>query len=301
MVTKIQKICGDIGLICNRENMNYFKKTSIGIIWVWLFVFALIPILLVLFTSFLTPNSDHMVSFPATFSNYFSVFNSAYAKIFLQSISIAFLCAVICLIIGYPFAFIVARTLPRIKAFLLLLIIIPFWTSSLIRTYAIVAILKTKGVLNTVLLSLGIIHHPLHLLYSYIAVLVGSSYDLLPFMILPLYANIEKLDSSLIEAARDLGANKFTTFIRIIIPQTLPGIIAGSILVFLPAMTMFYIPVLLGGAKNILLGNLIENEFLLVNNWPRGSAISIAVILLLCLFVFVYWKKRNKKDLGSGI
>jgi spermidine/putrescine transport system permease protein len=231
--------------------------------------------------------------------SYAQLLNPAYCKIFIQSIYLALSCTVICLIIGYPFAFIIARSKNRYKSLLLLLVIIPFWTSSLIRTYAIMALLKAKGLINLALLSLGIIHQPLQMLYSYAAVLIGCVYDFLPFMILPLYANIEKLNSEYIEAARDLGANKFTTFIKIIIPLTMPGIIAGSLLVFLPSMTMFYIPVLLGGAKNILLGNLIESQFLAANNWPGGAAISIVITAMMCVFILIYRRTSNTKEQHS--
>jgi spermidine/putrescine transport system permease protein len=273
-----------------------FKKTSLGIIWLWFCIFAIVPILITFVTSILTPNISTIVEFKPTLANYLQLLNGAYVRIFLQSISLAALCTSICLIIGYPFAYIIARTKSKQQSLLLLLVIIPFWTSSLIRTYAIMILLKAKGLLNVVLIFFGMTHQPLQLLYSYAAVLIGCVYDLLPFMILPLYANIEKLDEEYIEAAQDLGANKFTTFIRIIIPLTMPGIIAGSVLVFLPAMTMFYIPVLLGGAKNILLGNLIENQFLTANNWPVGSAISMLITIIMCIFIFIYWRHAQHKN-----
>jgi spermidine/putrescine transport system permease protein len=158
------------------------------------------------------------------------------------------------------------------------------------------AILKTKGILNTILLAAGIIDQPLQILYSHTAVLIGSVYDLLPFMILPLYTSIEKLNYDYIEAAKDLGANWITTFIKVIIPLTKSGIIAGSLLVFLPAMTMFYIPVLLGGAKNLLIGNLIEYQFLTTNNWPLGTAISMVINILMIGFIVIYWFNSKEKD-----
>jgi spermidine/putrescine transport system permease protein len=161
------------------------------------------------------------------------------------------------------------------------------------------AILKAKGILNVMLLALGIIHEPLQILYSHTAVLIGSVYDLLPFMILPLYANIEKLNQEYIEAAKDLGANWCTTFVKVVIPLTMPGIIAGSVLVFLPAMTMFYIPVLLGGAKSLLIGNLIEYQFLSTTNWPLGTAISVVITLLMGIFILIYWRNSKEKDRES--
>lgn len=276
-----------------------FKQFSLGLIWLWLGIFSLIPITITFITSLLKHDINNLVIFKFTLDSYLQLFNSGFFKVIVQSFYLAISCTIICLLIGYPFAFIIARSKSRHKSLLLLLVIIPFWTSSLIRTYAIMAILKAKGLLNLALLSLGIIHQPLQMLYSYTAVLIGCVYDFLPFMILPLYANIEKLNSEYIEAARDLGANKFTTFVKIIIPLTMPGIIAGSLLVFLPSMTMFYIPVLLGGAKNILLGNLIESQFLAANNWPAGAAISIVITIMMCLFILIYWRASKTKDQQS--
>lgn len=277
--------------------MRAFKAFSVSIIWLWLGIFALIPIALVFVTSILTNDPNALVKLPITLSSYLHLFNLAYLKILIQSLMLAFSCTLLCLLLAYPFAFIIARSKSRYKNLFLLLIIIPFWTSSLIRTYAIMITLKAHGLLNSLLMTLGVIHHPLQILYSYSAVLIGTTYDLLPFMILPLYANLEKLDDTLLEAARDLGASKTTTFFKIIIPLSLPGMIAGSILVFLPAMTMFYIPVLLGGAKNMLLGNLIENQFLVASNWPGGAAISIFIILVMVMVLYKSKLRSKSFDL----
>lgn len=273
-----------------------FKKICVSLVWLWLLIFALVPATLMLITSFLTPDINNLVQFKLTLSNYIQLLNPAYLQILLQSVYLATSCTLLCLIIAYPFAFTIARSKSRHRALLLLLVIIPFWTSSLIRTYAIMAIVKAKGILSTFLLALGVIHHPLQILYSYGAVLFGCVYDLLPFMILPLYANIEKLNPELIEAAHDLGAGKLRTLIKIVLPLTMSGIVAGSIMVFLPAMTMFYIPVILGGAKNLLLGNLIENQFLSANNWPMGAAISMLITIFMCGMICIYWRTSNNKD-----
>lgn len=282
------------------KNRFSFKLASLSIIWAWLIIFALGPFVLILGTSILQHDVDHLVIAQVTASNFLQLFQPLYLNIFLRSFYLAGLCTFFCLVIAYPFAYIIARSRERFKNILLLLVIIPFWTSSMIRTYAMMAILKTKGLLNGVLLWLHIIHAPLLLLYSNTAVIIGLVYNLLPFMVLPLYANIEKLDYHLVDAARDLGANKITIFRRIIIPLTAPGIIAGVILVFLPAMTLFYIPDILGGAKSVLLGNLIENQFLFVNNWPEGSAISIALTIIMAFLLMFYRKKQHlslKQDL----
>ncbi len=273
-----------------------FQRTAVGIIWAWLILLALIPNLLVFLTSLLEPGDNELVRLSFTFNSYLTLLSPIYFKIFIHSFYIAALCTLCCLILAYPFAYSLSRT-PRYKASLLLLVIIPFWTSSLIRAYAIVALLKAKGIINSLLISLGLIHTPLQLLYTNTAVLIGLVYNLLPFMILPLYANLEKLDLRLIDAAKDLGANRFTVLFKILIPLTLPGIIGGSILVFLPAMSMFFIPDLLGGAKTILVGNLIQNQFLSARNWPVGSAVSVALTLIMTVLLFIYWRSsKNNKE-----
>lgn len=275
-----------------------FKRFSISMTWIWLALFALVPNLLVLVTSLLQQGDSELVRLELTLNNYLELFEPTYLKIFLDSVYIAGLCTFICLVIGYPFAYLIARVSNRWRGILLFLVIIPFWTSSLIRTYAIIAVIKTHGILNSVLLTLGIIQQPLHLLYTNLAALIGLVYSLLPFMILPLYANIEKLDIRLIDAARDLGANKIRLFTKIIFPLTLPGIIAGTMLVFLPAMSLFYITNLLGGAKTLLVGNLIENQFLAARNWPLGSAVSLTLTLLMGFMLMIYWRitKNNKEQ-----
>ncbi|MFZ2314238.1 MAG: ABC transporter permease subunit [Gammaproteobacteria bacterium] len=275
-----------------------FRTFSLSIVWVWLFLFALLPFCLVILASFLTHNENIFMGKPITLENYQQLGQLIYLKIFEKSFIIAGISTLLCLLLGYPFAFIIARMDGHWKSILLLLVIIPFWTSSLIRSYALIAMIKAKGILNMLLLSLGIIDQPLVLLFTNTAVIIGLVYNLLPFMILPIMTNVEKLDTNLIDAARDLGANRFTTFRRIIIPLTMPGIIAGCILVFLPAMTMFYIPDILGGAKSILLGNLIQNQFLMAQNWPMGSAVSTLLTLILSVLILIYlWSNRgNKKE-----
>jgi spermidine/putrescine transport system permease protein len=280
---------------------NNFRNLSVGLISIWLGIFALFAFLLVLFASFMTPDSNQIFTLHFTLNNYQTLFNSLYALVFVKSFYIAGLCTLFCILLGYPFAYILARKTSRWKELLLLFLIIPFWTSSLIRSYAMVAILKTKGILNTALLALGIIHQPLQLLFTNTAVIIGLVYNLLPFMILPLYANLERFDDRLVEAAKDLGANRFTTFTRVILPMSLPGIISGSILVFLPAMTLFYIPDLLGGAKSLLLGNLIENQFLLTHNWPLGAAISISLTIMMGVMILAYLATSKNKNGGDFV
>ena len=205
---------------------------------------------------------------------------------------------IICLLIGYPFAFMVSKINPKYRPFLFFLVVLPFWTNSLIRIYGMKVFLGVKGVLNTMLMDMGILSEPIRILNTEVAVIIGLVYLLLPFMILPLYSAIEKLDGRLLEAARDLGANAVQRFFRVILPLTMPGIVAGCLLVLLPAMGMFYVADLLGGAKVLLVGNVIKSEFLISRNWPFGSAISIGLTILMALLIFVYYRANkllNKK------
>lgn len=270
-----------------------FRYGILSTIIVWLGLLAFIPFLLVLVTSFLSNGTQHLIDLDVTLDNYRALIQPIYCRILWQSVKLAVAVSTICLMIGYPAAFFISQLAGRYKTLALLLVILPFWVSSLIRTYAILALLKTKGLINAVLLGLGIIHQPLQMLYTNVAVLVGCVYDLLPFMVLPLYTSIEKIDRRLLEAARDLGAGRVRLFARIVLPLTLPGIIAGTLLVFLPTMTLFYIPVLLGGAKSMLMGNLIENQFLVMHNWPGGAATSV-VLTLLMLLLLVFYRRYAK-------
>ncbi len=272
---------------------SLFKTIVISIISLWFLIFVFVPNILVFAVSFLERHENNFVTFSFTLENYQRIFTSVYFTVFAESFRLAFISMLICLLVGYPFAYRLARLKGRVKHILFMLIIIPFWTSSLIRTYAIMIVLKTNGLLNKTLLATGIISEPLELLYTGTAVTIGMVYSLLPFMILPLYASIEKLDKVYIEAAGDLGANKIQTFIKVIIPLTMPGIIAGCILVFLPSFCLFYIPDLMGGAKELLIGNLIKNQFLSARDWPFGSAVSVVLSCIMAVLLLVYYKSTK--------
>lgn len=269
----------------NRNTL--FRWSTISLVSIWLIVFALIPHLFILMNSILHVSETSTLQPLFTFKHYCTILlEPLYLKVFWRSFKLAIACTALCLMIAYPFAYSLTHVKTRYKPLLLLLIIIPFWTSSLIRTYAIISMLKAKGVLNSSLMALGLIQEPIQLLHTPIAVIIGLVYDLLPFMILPLYTSFEKLNPLYLDAARDLGANRFMILSHIILPLTLPGIFSGSLLVFLPAMSIFYIPDILGGSKSLLLGNLIQRQFL-TNHWPFGAALSVMLIgiLLLCLFL----------------
>ncbi|HHT7703390.1 TPA: spermidine/putrescine ABC transporter permease PotB [Pasteurella multocida] len=277
---------------------NTFQKSTIGVIFGWLIFFVLAPNLLVLIVSFLTRDSSNFYALPFTLENYTRLFEPLYAQVVWNSLYMSGLATLVCLIIGYPFAFLLTKINPKYRPFLLFLVVLPFWTNSLIRIYGMKIFLGVKGILNSTLMSIGLIDTPIRILNTEVAVIIGLVYLLLPFMILPLYASIEKLDYRLLEAAKDLGANAFQRFIKVIIPLTMPGIIAGCLLVLLPAMGMFYVADLLGGAKVLLVGNVIKSEFLISRNWPFGSAISIGLTILMALLIFVYYKASklmNKK------
>lgn len=276
------------------NKLSIFSKISLTLVLSWLVLFALIPNLLVLISSFLTKGSDEFFIFSFSLESYKKLFDTVYLGVFADSLQLAFITTIVTLILAYPFAYIIATSAKKYRFILLLLVIIPFWTSSLVRTYALIAILKTKGLLNALLLWIGIINEPLQIMYTQTAVFVGMVYTLLPFMILPLYASIEKIDFKLIEAARDLGASKFHIFKSIIIPLSMPGIIAGSTLVLLPALGMFFIPDILGGAKELILGSFIRNQFLLFRDWPFGSAVSI--VLLIIMFAMLALLARSQKQ-----
>ena len=279
---------------------NKFQKGTVATIFGWLLLFVLVPNLLVFVISFLTENrqSQYFVDFAFTLSAYQALFNDTYATVLWNSLYMAGIATFFCLIIGYPFAFIIAKLPEKVRPILLFLVVLPFWTNSLIRIYGIKIFLGVKGVLNEVLLAIGIINEPLRLLNSELAIIIGLVYILLPFMILPLYSSIEKIDNRLLEAAKDLGANAFQRFIRVTIPLTMPGLVSGCLLVLLPAMGMFYVADLLGGGKTPLVGNVIKSLFLNTNQFALGSAVSIALTILMALMLYVYYRANkllNKK------
>ncbi len=277
---------------------NLFKNSAIAGTALWLGVFALVPFLLICAASFMERSPTRFLEPVFSLQGYRMIFTPGFLKVFTTSVLLAAVTSAVCLVAGYPFAYILARSNPRYRNLLLLLVIIPFWTNSLIRTYALIFIIKTNGLLNALLLKLSIISKPLSMMYTDFAVLTGLVYTLMPFMILPLYASIEKLDPRYLEAARDLGAGKWRTFLHVSLPLTLPGIIAGIMLVFLPALGMFYIPDILGGAKSMLVGNFIKNQFLTSRDWPAGAAASVVLTLIMAILLIVYYfsesSSRNK-------
>jgi spermidine/putrescine transport system permease protein len=283
-----------------RRHRDYGKAWTVGPVVIWMGVLFLLPLVLVFGVSFFTRSSFGGIELPLTLENYVRFVDPLYIKILWVSCVMAFATTVLCLLLGYPFAYIIARSPAAYRNILLLLIIVPFWTNSLIRTYAWIVLLRTEGVINTLLLQWGIIEKPLQLLYNESAVLIGLVYTMLPFMVLPLYASIEKLDKSLLEAASDLGAKPWQVFRKVTLPLTAPGIMAGSLLVFIPSLGLFFIPDLMGGSKTVLIGNLIKNQFLTARDWPFGSASSIILMGLTLFFITAYiliTKDKQGKEL----
>ncbi|KIP75868.1 spermidine/putrescine ABC transporter permease [Vibrio harveyi] len=274
------------------------QNAIIALIVGWLTLFVLVPNLMIIGTSFLTRDEANLIELTFTFDNYLRLLDPLYAKVLMHSFYMAVIATLLCLVIGYPFAYIVAKMPEKWRPFMLFLVIVPFWTNSLIRTYGLKIVLGTQGVLNKSLMAMEIIDKPIRLMYTETAVMIGLVYILLPFMILPLYSAIEKLDNTYIEAAKDLGANKFQTITRVILPLTMPGIIGGCLLVLLPALGMFYISDLLGGAKNLLIGNVIKSQVLNARDWPFGAATSIALTFAMAVMLYAYYragKLLNKK------
>ncbi|EGR2180068.1 spermidine/putrescine ABC transporter permease PotB [Vibrio parahaemolyticus] len=274
------------------------QNAIITLIVGWLTLFVLVPNLMIIGTSFLTRDEANLIELTFTFDNYLRLLDPLYAKVLMHSFYMAIIATLLCLIIGYPFAYIVAKMPEKWRPFMLFLVIVPFWTNSLIRTYGLKIVLGTQGILNKSLMAMDIIDKPLRLMYTETAVMIGLVYILLPFMILPLYSAIEKLDNTYIEAAKDLGASKLQTITKVILPLTMPGIIGGCLLVLLPALGMFYISDLLGGAKNLLIGNVIKSQVLNARDWPFGAATSIALTIAMAIMLYAYYragKILNKK------
>lgn len=261
----------------------------------WLVLFFVFPLLFILLISFATRGLYGGVEYTFTIENYTRFFDPLYLKILWDSIVIAGFTTLICLVFGYPFAYIIAKSPKKYRNLLLMLVIVPFWTNSLVRTYAWIVLLRTEGVINMFLLKIGIISEPLAMLYNHGAVMVGLTYTLFPFMVLPLYASIEQLDKSYLEAASDLGAKPRQAFTKITLPLTMPGIVAGCLLTFIPTLGLFFIPDLMGGSKSLLIGNLIKNQFLTARDWPFGSAASMILMVLTLIFILIYLRVGGNK------
>ena len=285
------------------------RRFVISVPMAWLLFFFMLPFLVLLYISFVDMGADIHPFKPLwdakagvlrlKYDNYTSIFASTesgiwgqtiYVEAYLRSLAYAFCTAVLCLILGYPFAYAIARSSPAVRPALLMMVMLPFWTSFLLRVYAWKGIMADQGVLNRLLLALGLINEPLQMLYTNVSMLVGMTYVYLPFMVLPLYATLSKLDLLLLEAAYDLGASPFKAFWLVTVPLSRAGIVAGFMLVFIPAVGEFVIPSLLGGPENIMVGRVVWDEMFTSNNWPRASALAVSMIALIVVPLALYYR-----------
>ena len=304
------------GLLVKTNNSireNLWRYFIVAIPYIWLLLFFLAPFVIVFkisladpiiaqppFTPFFNQGSDGGFSIYTTFDNFLYLFqDSLYFVTYLNSVKLAFIATLFTLLIGYPIAYGIARSPQPTRNILLLLVVIPFWISFLLRVYSWMGILKTNGLINGFLLWLGVIDQPLELLYTDTAVYIGVVYSYLPYMILPLYANLVKLDIRLLEAASDLGAKKWQGFVDVTLPLSMPGIIAGCLLVFIPAIGEYVIPALLGGADTLMIGRVLFDEFFLNRDWPVASAVAIVLLLLLVLPIVYFQKKQAQETSGA--
>lgn len=282
----------------------------LGPVTLFLAIFLLLPLAIMVVYSFLAPGLYGGVEWTYYPHNYgrilgfadpeFEDFDPVYLAIFARSVSIALITVAVTLLVCYPAAFQIAALPERWKNFALFLITLPFFASLIVRLFIWVLILRPTGFINETLGALGLIDRPLDLLYTEGAVILGMVYIFVPFMFLPLYASVEKLDWTLIRASQDLGAGSFDTFRRIILPLTLPGIAAGCIIVFIPALGNFIVPAVLGGAKSLMLGNLIEQQFLAARNWPFGSALAMLVMAVVLVLLFIAVRQDRSDPAGPG-
>ncbi len=284
------------------------RRFVISVPFVWLILFFLLPFLILLYISFVDMGNDISPFKPLwdsstgllhlKYENYWSIFRAGdggaifqtlYIEAYLRSLRYALYTALLCLLIGYPFSYFIARAKPSVRPALLMMVMLPFWTSFLLRVYAWKGILADQGVLNQIFMALGFTSEPIQMLYTDISMLVGMTYVYLPFMVLPLYANLVKMDFRLLEAAYDLGASPIKAFWLVTVPLSRAGIIAGFMLVFIPSVGEFVIPSLLGGPENIMIGRVVWDEMFSSNNWPRATALAVVMIGLIVVPLAIYY------------
>jgi spermidine/putrescine transport system permease protein len=265
----------------------------------WLALFFVLPLIIILVYSFATRGPFGGVLFVFNPDNYVRVIDPIYAGILWRSVYISIISTVACLLIGYPLALYISRQNSAYRNILLALLIIPFWTNFLVRTYSWMFILRTEGLLNNTLIYLGLISEPLQILFTDTAVIIGLVYTYLPFMVLPVYVSLDKMDRNLLMAARDLGATPFQSFRKVILPLTRPGVISGSILVFVPCIGAYITPDILGGSRSMMVGNLIQMQFLSARDWPFGSALSFVLMAIVLLLLLVLARQDRKEEVQS--
>lgn len=265
--------------------------------YIFTLIFVLGPLIYMLILSFQTRGETWGVINEFTLNNYKNIFEPVYLNTFWESIKLAVICTVIIALLGYPFGYFMAKLSAKWKKRTMMLIMIPFWTSSLIRLYGWIIVFRAGGTLDTILMGMGITHAPLKLLYTYPAVVVGMVYALLQFMIFSVYSSAEKMDWSLVEASRDLGASSIKAFLTVSLKLTMPGLMSGIILTFVPSMGLFFIADILGGNKIALIGSLIQDQLMKAHNWPFAAALAVALMILTTVLLVIYRKVSGSKDL----
>ena len=269
--------------------------------YIFSILFVLGPLLYMIALSFATNHEGLGVTFRFTLENFRKMADPVYVGTFVQSFQVAIMTTILVVVIGYPFGYFMAKQSKRGKRLLMFLIMVPFWTSSLLRMYGWIIVLQAKGIVNTVLIRLGLIRVPIKILYSYPAVLIGMVYALLPFMIVSVYSSVEKMDWTLVEAAKDLGASNWKAFSTVTLKLTLPGLLSGVILTFIPSMGLFFIADILGGNKIVLVGSLIQDQLGRGGNWPFAAALSVILMILTSLMIYLYRRITHIKDLEGVI
>ncbi|MDD7218735.1 MAG: ABC transporter permease [Clostridia bacterium] len=278
--------------------MNSHKNRSAWMVlplYIFTVVFVVFPLVYVAALSFATPNAGYGFTWKFTLDNYRKIFEPVYLKTVVQSLKLALVSTAAIILIGYPFGYFMARLPDKKKKKAQIFLTIPFWVNSLIRLYGWIIIMQKKGLLNFILLKLGIIKEPLSILYSYPAIIVGMVYVLLPFMVMSVYSSAEKLDWTYVEAARDLGASGIKAFFTVTLKLTLLGLMAGVILTFIPSMGLFFIADILGGNKIVLVGSLIQDQMTRGNNWPFAAALAVVMMVLTTILIIIYKKMTNVK------
>jgi putrescine transport system permease protein len=301
------------GMAKNGSDTLRWLRRAVLLPYAWLLVFFLAPFLIILKISFADPviaqppftpllqwGDQGFEGIRATLENYLFLFrDNYYAIIYLASLKMAAIGTLLCLLLGYPMAYFIARQPAGRREILLLAVILPFWISFLLRVYAWIGLLNNKGVINNALMSLGIIDTPITMLYNDFAVYLGIVYSYLPFMILPLYSNLERLNLDLLDAAADLGARRWQSFVDVTLPLSVPGILGGCLLVFIPAVGEFTIPALLGGADTLMIGRVLWDEFFISRDWPVASAVSV-VLLLLLIAPILWFQNLQRRESEAG-
>lgn len=286
------------------NNKNILKRKSTlpalamaGPVSLWMILFVTLPMLYIIYISFMSRGVFGDVVYEFSLDSYKTLLDATYFKVIVKSIKAALITTVLCLLIGYPFAYYIAKKPKEVASKLIMLIMIPFWTNSLMRLNSWLLLFQTSGPVNKVLLGTGLIDAPMSFVYTDGLVLVGMITTMLPFAVLPMYSSIEKLSNSLLEASADLGASRRTTFFNITLPLTFPGIFSSIILVFIPSLGIYTVTDMLGGGKVLYIGNIIKNQFGAIRNWPLGAALSVLLIVITGLLIFIYTRFANIEDM----